>query len=183
MADDDTGVAGVQLLLDGNPLGSEDTSAPYAASWDTTTATNGTHRLTARARDSVNATTSAAVDVTVSNTDPRASVGEWGPLTTWPLVAVHATLLKTGEVLMWDAWETPTARAKLWNPTTNVFTEVPVGAGLFCAGQATDANGNLVVMGGHGGGQVGIKDVYSFDPDTRAWTRKPDMQYARGTRA
>ena len=178
-ASDDSGVAGVQFLLDGNPLGSEDTTPPYAATWDTTTAVNGTHRLSARARDAVNHTTSAPVDVTVTNADPRASVGEWGPVTQWPLVAVHASLLRTGEVLMWDAWEVPTARAKLWNPTTNVFTEVPVGAGLFCAGQATDADGNLIVMGGHAGGQSGIKDVYSFDPDTRAWTRKPDMQHAR----
>lgn len=178
-AADDVGVGGVQFLLDGNPIGSEDTTAPYALDWDTTTATNGAHRLSARARDSVSSTTSAAVDVTVANSDPRASVGEWGPVTSWPLVAVHASLLKTGEVLMWDAWEVPTARARLWNPTTNVFTDVPVGAGLFCAGQATDADGNLVVMGGHGGGQVGIKDVWSFDPDTRAWSRKPDMQHAR----
>lgn len=178
-ADDDTAVTGVQLLLDGNPLGNEDTTAPYAVSWDTTTAGNGPHMLTARARDSVNTTTSAAVDVTVANSDPRASVGEWGPVTPWPLVAVHASLLRTGEVLMWDGWEIPTARAKLWNPTTDVFTDVPIGAGLFCAGQATDADGNLVVMGGHDGGQIGIKDVYSFDPDTRSWSRKPDMQYAR----
>ena len=25
---------------------------------------------------------------------------------------------------MWDAWELPTAQAKLWNPTTNTFTDV-----------------------------------------------------------
>lgn len=178
-ASDDVGVVGVQFLLDGAVLGAEDTVAPYAASWDTTTAPNGPHSLTARARDSVNTTTSTAVSVTVANTDPRARVGEWGPVTGWPLVAVHATLLHTGEVLMWDAWELPTAQAKLWNPTTNVFTNVPVGAGLFCAGQATDADGRLIVMGGHNGGEVGIKNVYSFDPVTRAWTRKADMQYAR----
>ena len=178
-ADDDNAVSGVQFLLDGSPLGAEDTTAPYSVAWDSTTATNGQHTLSARARDSVTSTTSSNVPVNVANTDPRARVGEWGPVTSWPLVAVHATLLKTGEVLMWDAWELPTARAKLWNPTTDVFTDVPAGAGLFCAGQATDADGNLVVMGGHGGGQVGIKDVYSFDPDTRSWTRKPDMQHAR----
>src|SRR6185436_9259233 len=36
-ATDDVGVAGVQFLLDGQPLGSEDTTAPYGISWDTTT--------------------------------------------------------------------------------------------------------------------------------------------------
>lgn len=178
-ADDNVAVTGVQFLLDGSPLGAEDTTSPYAVSWDTTTATNGSHVLTARARDSVNATTSAPVSVTVSNTDPRASVGEWGPVTNWPIVAVHATLLKTGEVLMWDAWETPTSQAKLWDPVTNTFTPVPVGAGVFCAGQATDANGNLVVVGGHDGVGHGIKDIWSFDPDTRVWTKKPNLTTAR----
>ncbi len=178
-AADDNGVAGVQFLVDGAPLGAEDTTAPYSVSWNTTTTTNATHTLRARARDAVNSTTSAPVDVTVSNADPRAQVGEWGPLTGWPLVSVHSTLLKTGEILMWDAWELPTAQAKLWNPTTNTFTSVPLGAGIFCAGQATDANGNLIVVGGHDGAGHGLKDVYSFNPDTRAWTRKPDMAFSR----
>ena len=50
-ASDDVGVVGVQFLLDGNPLGNEDTTSPYSMYWDTTTAANGTHTLTARARD------------------------------------------------------------------------------------------------------------------------------------
>ena len=178
-ASDDVAVVGVQFLLDGAPLGAEDTVAPYAASWDTTTATNGGHSLTARARDSVNITTSAPVSVTVANSDPRATVGEWGAVTTWPLVAVHATQLYTGEILMWDAWETPSSLAKLWNPSTNVFTDVTVAGGLFCAGQATDAEGRVVVMGGHNGGQIGTKTVFTFDPASRSWSRKADMQYAR----
>ena len=73
-ADDDRAVVGVQFLLDGNPLGAEDTTAPYAVAWDSTTAANGAHTLRARARDSVNATTSAPVDVTIStSTRARAS--------------------------------------------------------------------------------------------------------------
>ena len=50
-ASDNVAVSGVQFLLDGSPLGSEDTSAPYSVSWDTRTATNTTHRISARARD------------------------------------------------------------------------------------------------------------------------------------
>ena len=50
-ATDNVGVAGVQFLLDGTPLGAEDTTAPYAVTWDTTTATNGPHTLTCPARD------------------------------------------------------------------------------------------------------------------------------------
>jgi len=70
-ASDNVGVAGVQFQLDGANAGAEVTAAPYQISWDTTTATNGSHSLTARARDAAgNTTTSAAVAVTVSNSSP-----------------------------------------------------------------------------------------------------------------
>ena len=70
-ASDNVGVVGVQFLLDNAPLGAEDTTAPYSVSWNTTTSTNGSHTLTAKARDAAgNTSTSAAVNVTVSNTPP-----------------------------------------------------------------------------------------------------------------
>ena len=46
-----SGLPACSFLLDGTNLGPEDTTAPYSISWDTTTATNGSHTLTARARD------------------------------------------------------------------------------------------------------------------------------------
>jgi len=68
-ASDNVGVAGVQFKLDGNNLGAEDTASPYSVSWDTTAASNGSHSLTAVARDAAgNQTMSSAVSVTVSNT-------------------------------------------------------------------------------------------------------------------
>ena len=67
-ASDNVGVVGVQFKLDGGNLQSEDTTPPYSISWDTTGALNGSHSLTATARDAAgNATTSATVNVTVSN--------------------------------------------------------------------------------------------------------------------
>src|SRR5207249_2712666 len=67
-ASDNVGVAGVQFRLDGSNLGAEDTSSPYSVSWSTTAASNGSHTLTARARDAAgNATTSSTVTVTVFN--------------------------------------------------------------------------------------------------------------------
>jgi len=69
-AADDVGVSGVLFKVDGSAIGAEDTTSPYAISWDTTTAGNGPHTLTAVARDAGgNTTTSAAVNVTVSNPD------------------------------------------------------------------------------------------------------------------
>ena len=66
-ASDDSAVAGVQFQLDGSNFGAEDTVAPYSLSWDTTTVTNGSHSLTAIARDLINQTRSATVNVTVNN--------------------------------------------------------------------------------------------------------------------
>jgi hypothetical protein len=70
-ASDNVGVVGVQFFVDGAPRGAEDTSAPYSVNWDTTTAANGVHSITARARDAAgNSRTSSAVSVTVSNGPP-----------------------------------------------------------------------------------------------------------------
>ena len=67
-ASDNVGVVGVQFLLDGASLGTEDTVSPYSISWDTTSATNGSHTLAARARDAAgNQTTSTAITVNVDN--------------------------------------------------------------------------------------------------------------------
>jgi len=70
-ASDNVGVVGVQFLLDGANVGAEVTAAPYSAPWDTTTASRGSHTLTAVARDAAgNRTTSAPVSVTVVNASP-----------------------------------------------------------------------------------------------------------------
>jgi hypothetical protein len=61
-------IAGVQFKLDGANFGVELTTAPYSISWNTTLAANGSHTLTAVARDAAgNTATSSAVSVTVSN--------------------------------------------------------------------------------------------------------------------
>jgi chitodextrinase len=70
-ASDNVGVAGVQFTLDGAPLGNEDTTSPFAVTWNTTSATSGTHVLAAVARDAAgNKTTAAPVTVTVDNSAP-----------------------------------------------------------------------------------------------------------------
>src|SRR5438445_1429757 len=80
-ASDNVGVVGVQFLLDGLNAGAEVTAAPYSVSWNTTTASNGSHSLTAVARDAAgNRATSAPVAVTVSNGAP--------PDTTPPMVSI-----------------------------------------------------------------------------------------------
>jgi fibronectin type 3 domain-containing protein len=77
-ASDNGSVAGVQFTLDGASLGAEDTTAPYSISWDTTGSSNGSHTLSAIARDAAgNKTTAANVAVTVQNTGSLGLVGAW----------------------------------------------------------------------------------------------------------
>jgi parallel beta-helix repeat protein len=71
-AADNVGVVGVQFKLDGSNIGSEDTSSPYSISWNSTSTANGSHNLTAVARDAAgNATTSTAISITVNNSSKK----------------------------------------------------------------------------------------------------------------
>jgi fibronectin type 3 domain-containing protein len=67
-ASDNVGVVGVQFKVDGTAVGSEDTSSPYSVTWSSAAVANGSHSITATARDAAgNTKTSTAVSVTVSN--------------------------------------------------------------------------------------------------------------------
>ena len=67
-AADDVGVAGVQFSVDGVPFGAEDTARPLLHLWNSTSVSNGSHTISARARDAANnATNTPDANVTVSN--------------------------------------------------------------------------------------------------------------------
>jgi hypothetical protein len=78
-ASDNAAVAGVRFLVDGDAVGVEDVSAPYSIKWSTLSVPNGTHTITAVARDpSGNLATSAPVTVDVQNTSLPGLVAAWG---------------------------------------------------------------------------------------------------------
>jgi hypothetical protein len=78
-AADNVGVVGVQFQVDGTNLGAEDTTTPYSISWGSAATANGTHTLTAIARDAAgNTATSAPITVIVNNTTIPGLVGAWG---------------------------------------------------------------------------------------------------------
>ena len=71
------GISSVQFLIDGSNAGSADTTSPYSYSWNTTGVANGSHTLTATAKDTAGYQgSSAAVSVTVTN----GTVTGMGPL-------------------------------------------------------------------------------------------------------
>jgi hypothetical protein len=95
-ASDNVGVSGVQFKLDGANLGSEDTSSPYSITWNTTSASNGSHTLTAVARDAAgNSTTASNVTVTVSNAGKTGDVNNDGSVNIFDLSILLSDYGKT----------------------------------------------------------------------------------------
>ncbi|MEZ5418121.1 MAG: LamG-like jellyroll fold domain-containing protein [Vicinamibacterales bacterium] len=67
-ASDLSGVASVQVRVDGLDVGAPLTAPPYTLTWDSTTVADGAHTLTVEARDTLNNAATATVFVTVRNT-------------------------------------------------------------------------------------------------------------------
>ena len=72
-ATDDDGITQIAFFVDGATL-AVDSTAPYAASWNTTTVGDGPHTLTATATDSVGQTADHSISVTVDNVDDPPAV-------------------------------------------------------------------------------------------------------------
>jgi hypothetical protein len=70
-AADNVGVTSLWFLVDGQPVGPALSNPPFAGTWDTRTASPGTHLVSAMAADAAgNVGTSAPVPVTVDNSGP-----------------------------------------------------------------------------------------------------------------
>ena len=60
-----------------------------------------------------------------------------------PIVGIHALLLRTGEVLMWD--ETAPEDTWLWDPTTEQFVQQVSNIDFqYCAGHVALADGRIL---------------------------------------
>jgi hypothetical protein len=118
-------------------------------------------------------------------------VGEWGPVTSWPVVGVHVALLPNGKVLAYDsigdnATETypvqDHTRATVWDPKTGTQTPVNVDTGynVFCSGLAHLQDGRLFLAGGNKDQALnGIVQTHLFDPATNTWRLGPNMATGR----
>jgi hypothetical protein len=141
-AADNVGVAGVQFLLDGANLGAEDTTAPYSVSWNSTGSSNGTHVLSARARDAAgNQTTSTTVSVTVSN-----AAGDTTPPTVnISAPAAGATLSGTLSVTASAADNVGVAGVQFLLDGANLGTEVTTAPYAVTWNSASSSNGAHVL--------------------------------------
>ncbi len=111
--------------------------------------------------------------------DPRASLGEWSAVETWPASVTHAILLPTEKLLFFGEFEEGLSQY-LWDPATGVVSELaPVGYNIFCSGHSRLADGKVLFTGGHMDAHVGMNHASLFDPESLSWTPLPDMHDPR----
>lgn len=129
-------------------------------------------------------TMSAAHDVIVSfdPTAPVASTGQWAAPITWPVLAIHTSLLPNGNVLTWGRSD---RQPVIWTPPatfggSGAFVSAPETSDLFCSGHTFLPDGRLLVAGGHSGtNSLGIRNSAIFDFATNSFTAGPLMQNGR----
>jgi len=143
---------------------------------------------------------SDSTGLTVSASYPSV-VGDWSATTSWPFIAIHASLLPNGKVLLWGKRNSYTdlstggTQVRVWDPTTNALLSVaaPPGApnfndtegtgvvknDIFCSEQTVLADGKVLVVGGIVEANKGIRNTNVFDWVTNSWTAGHDMNHPR----
>ena len=114
---------------------------------------------------------------TATSNPPPGKEGHWATDLKWPIVGVHAAVLRTGSVLQWDS-ENPGTDSRIWNPGSGFVTS-PVGHSGWCAGQVQLADGRVLMFGGSMDNGPANKIASIFDPSTNTWSRVADMNLAR----
>ncbi|WP_239393408.1 galactose oxidase early set domain-containing protein, partial [Frankia sp. CiP3] len=104
-----------------------------------------------------------------------------------PVRSVHATVLRTGNVLLVAGSGNNGAAAaknqfvsKVWNPSTGEFADVPTQEDLFCVGHTQLADGRILLAGGTLAyptpttNYKGLASSYIFDPVAGTYTKTND---------
>jgi hypothetical protein len=124
---DNVGVSGVQFKLDGKNLGQEDTVSPFLLAWNTKTVSNGSHTISAVARDAAgNVSESDPIIVNVNNVSP-------------------APIAETLSVSLWASPSSGTAPLNYVSLTASVSgtSQGPVSYTIYC--NRTDSGTNITL--------------------------------------
>ena len=170
-ASDDVKLMGVQFMLDGSPLGTEDAVAPFSVSWATSSSPNGAHTLTAVARDSVGKTaTSDPVVVTTNNdrTPPVlsavvATTGTSTAAVSWLTDEASNTQVQYGTTTAYGS-QTTLSNSMVTSHVA-IITSLRVGTVYHYRARSADAFGNLGLSG----------DMTVVIPDLQAPTTPPSF--------
>jgi len=135
----------------------------------------------------------AAIGVENASAQPNVD-GVWGPLTNWPLIALHAVMTPDGRVLTYGTQADGTQGAffnyDVWDPSAGLngghlsFNNLTLTE-IFCSSQVImPQNGNILVVGGAvwaGGGvnHVGNNNTNIFNPASNTLTRSANLRRER----
>jgi hypothetical protein len=120
--------------------------------------------------------------------------GRWGPVLTFPNVAIHAHVLPNGRVLMWgrrddpnDSLDVHECTPFVWDPNDGQITNTPqptvangTKVNLFCSAHAFLRDGRLLVVGGHLADSDGLNQATLYDAATNTWTPTAPMTTSSG---
>jgi hypothetical protein len=115
--------------------------------------------------------------------------GAWSPTIEVGVIGIHAALLRTGEVLLYeyDQNNGVGSKATLFDPVTRSTTRVniPFPRNVVCSGLSILPGGRVLATGGEPYSAAGvdafrgIPDSTAFDPSTRTWSDTGPMAFAR----
>jgi len=195
-ATDAAGVTKVEFLLDG-VLQSSDTASPWAWSWGTAGAANGSHTLTARAWDAAgNVGTSAPVAVTVANVSGTSVAG-------WKIVQASSSLtftIPSGTVIPANGYlvvgrnATKASFEAFWGVSLGSNVVYLAGGGLFPQINGSESftlynatggkvDGKTVSMASTAGRSLQRKDPCSAAGKSASWTVAADAYATPGSGA
>jgi hypothetical protein len=142
----------------------------------------------ARLERRTEAATAADAELAAAASGEESELGSWGPVIDWPVVGIHMALLADGRVLAYDssadllsADDHSFTRATVWDPASGLHADAMLeGFNIFCSGLAHLMDGTLFTAGGNKNSALdGIRNSYTFDHESDAWTRGADMAEER----
>lgn len=162
-ASDNVGVAGVQFKVDGANLGAELTQPPYTLAWNSVSASNAGHILTASARDAAGNKGGASVSVTVNNVPPSTGgTDRFGIKKLYPTMAGGKDWVST-----WDNGKDRTIASGQLDPYDSWFH------GRGNATYRADGDGQLLISGS-------VPRMYIHDPaQAHDWRNVESTVYAQ----
>jgi Domain of unknown function (DUF1929)/Glyoxal oxidase N-terminus len=115
--------------------------------------------------------------------------GAWSPTIEVGVIGIHAALLRTGEVLLYeyDQNDGVGSKATLFDPVMRSTTRVniPFPRNVVCSGLSILPGGRVLATGGEPYSAVGvdafrgIPDSTIFNPSTKTWSNTGRMAFAR----
>ncbi|GAB4577547.1 MAG: hypothetical protein Fur0022_02780 [Anaerolineales bacterium] len=125
----------------------------------------------------------AIIQVKIIDDEAHQNEGYWSDPIPLPVIPIHASLLPTGDVMIWDRGDygySYDRQPRLLNISTGqVISTAEIYYELFCAGHAFLEDGRLFIAGGHIADSTGEAHASIYNPFNDSWEFIPDMNAGR----